>query len=376
MPRSILLCAAFVLASVSACSQAVLADQPFYIGTYTRGESRGIYVSSLKEDGSLTPPKLAAEVENPSFLTSTADGLLVFAVGEMASFQGERSGVVSSFNIQDDGSLKLINQVSSGGRGPCHVEIVGNYLVISNYSGGSFASVPFDAQGQLKPVVTHLENAPVDRDGKEAKSLGHGAYAVPGTNLVLGADKGLDCTHILRLDGATGTLTRHDPAKIETDLGSGPRHLDINAAGDRVYVLNELASTIDVYQFDSAAGTARHLAKHNTLPEGFDGKNTTAEIFLHPSGRFLYASNRGHDSIAMFRVGDEGDLTALGHVSTEGNTPRNFNIDPSGKFLLAANQNSHNIVVFKIDPREGTLQPLAGQIEVPNPVCIEFISAN
>ncbi len=351
----------------------------FYIGTYTRGDSKGIYRSELDpQSGKLGLPTLAYEIDNPSFLAISRNQKNLYAVGEVADFGDGDSGAVSAFAISEDGSLELLNQVASGGRGPCHVELASgtNFLMVSNYGGGSFATLPIGEDGQLAPATSFFQHEGSSvNEGRQKGPHGHGMYHVPGSPLLLAADLGLDKVMIYRMvNGTTGELKLNDPAYLEIAPGSGPRHLAVSGSGQRIYVLNELDSTLDVFAFNINTGKSEHLQRLPTLPEEFEGNNTTAEIYIHPTGRWLYASNRGHDSIAAYRIDlDTGLLTLLGHYSTLGKTPRHFRISPGGQYLLAANQDSNNIVVFDIDQKIGTLKPLPYQISVPNPCCIEFM---
>jgi len=351
----------------------------FYIGTYTRGESQGIYRSELDpRTGQLSPPTLAYEIDNPSFLAVSSNGKNLYAVGEVANFGDGNSGAVSAFTLNEDGTLHLLNQEASGGRGPCHVEIApGNrFVMVSNYGGGSFASLPLGEEGQLAPATSFFQHEGSSvNEARQKGPHGHGMYNVPGSSLKLAVDLGLDKVLLYRnVNGTTGELKLNDPAYLEVAPGSGPRHLAVSGAGKFVYVLNELDSTLDVFAMNPNTGENQHLQRVPTLPEDFEGANTTAEIYIHPSGKWLYASNRGHDSIVAYRIDDEsGLLTLLGHTSTMGKTPRHFRISPNGQFLVAANQETSNIVVFEIDSRIGTLKPVGSQILVPNPCCITFV---
>ncbi len=368
--------AAFCLLPLGSFASAQEGTQPFYIGTYTSGESQGIYLSSLNlEDGSLAQPTLAAELENPSFLAINAAHDHLYAVGEVSNFKDKASGAVSAFAINEDGTLKLLNQEATGGRGPCHI-LLGpdeKTALVANYGGGSFTSLPLTDDGKLKPAASVMQQvgSSIDKSRQQGPHA-HGMYLVPGTKLALGVDLGVDKVMIYDVTDE-GELKTHDPAFIEITPGSGPRHLAINKSGDKIYVLNEMASTVDVFQFDPQTGKSQHLQKLSTLPKDFNGNNTTAEIFLHPNGKWLYCSNRGHNSLAVFHVDPEtGKLTFVEHASSMGETPRSFQIAPQGKHLLIANQNSSNIVVYEINQENGTLTSNGHQIDVPNPCCIDF----
>lgn len=368
--------ATFSLLALGSLASAQEKSQPFYIGTYTSGDSQGIYLSSLNlEDGSLAQPTLAAELENPSFLAINGASDHLYAVGEVSNFKDKASGAVSAFAINEDGTLKLLNQEASGGRGPCHI-LLGpdeKTALVANYGGGSFTSLPLTEDGKLQPAASVMQQtgSSVDKSRQQGPHA-HGMYLVPGTKLALGVDLGVDKVMIYDVTDE-GELKTHDPAFIAITPGSGPRHLATNKEGDKVYVLNEMASTVDVFQFDPAAGKSEHLQKLSTLPEDFEGNNTTAEIFLHPNGKWLYCSNRGHNSLAVFSVDQKsGKLTFVEHASSMGETPRSFQIAPQGKHLLIANQNSSNVVVYEINQENGTLTSNGYQIDVPNPCCIDF----
>lgn len=351
----------------------------FYIGTYTRGDSKGIYRSELnRRTGEMSLPTLAYEIDNPSFLAVSSDQKNLYAVGEVADFGDGDSGAVSAFTFNEDGTLNLLNQEASGGRGPCHVEIAPgkSFVMVSNYGGGSFSTLPIGEDGQLAPATSFFQHEGSSvNEGRQKGPHGHGMYNVVGSRLLLAADLGLDKVMIYRtVNGTTGELELNDPAYLEITPGSGPRHLAVSHTGTRVYVLNELDSTLDVFALNPHTGENEHLQRVPTLPKDFEGNNTTAEIYIHPSGRWVYASNRGHDSIAAYRIDDEtGLVTLLGHFGTMGKTPRHFRISPNGQFLLAANQDTNNIVIFEVDQKIGTLKPLPSQISVPNPCCIEFV---
>lgn len=352
---------------------------PFYIGTYTRGDSKGIYRSELNPTtGEMSLPTLAYEIDNPSFLAVSVDQKNLYAVGEVADFGDGSSGAVSAFSFNEDGTLNLLNQEASGGGGPCHIEIAPGkgFVMVSNYGGGSFSTLPLGEDGQLAPATSFFQHEGSSvNEARQKGPHGHGMYTVPGSPLLLAADLGLDKVMIYRMvNGMTGELKLNDPAYLEIAPGSGPRHLAVSGTGQRVYVLNELDSTLDVFALNPNTGESEHLQRVPTLPKDFEGNNTTAEIYIHPNGRWVYASNRGHDSIAAYRIdADTGLVTLLGHFNTVGKTPRHFRIAPGGRYLLAANQETSNIVVFEIDQKIGTLKPLPSQISVPNPCCIEFV---
>ncbi len=350
-----------------------------YLGTYTRKTSQGIYWAELDlQAGRLELKGLAAPLANPSFLAIHPNGQWMYAVGEMGDFQGKKQGAVSALAIQPDGTLKLLNQQPSGGPGPCHltVDSTGRYVVVANYGGGSVASLPIQQDGRLQAPVSVIQHTgssvhPQRQQGPHAHSVNFD----PTGKLVIAADLGLDKLLVYRLEPTTGTLSPHDPPWVQVDPGAGPRHFAFHPSGRFAYVINELASTITAFTYQPDKGLFQPLQTISTLPEGFTGTNTTAEVQVHPSGRFLYGSNRGHDSLAIFTIDPAtGKLALKGHVSTQGKTPRNFGIDPTGQYLVAANQDSDNVVLFRIDTQTGQLMSTCRQIQVSMPVCVKFVS--
>lgn len=351
-----------------------------YVGTYTGGESRGIYLFQLDPaSGTLTARGLAAEISNPSFLAVHPDRQHLYAVGELNSFQGKKGGAVTAFSIDTaTGKLTQLNQQSSGGSGPCHITVdkAGRHVLVANYGGGSVSVLPLEADGKLGESVSFIQHQgkgedPLRQEAPHAHSINLDA----ANRFAFVADLGLDKIMIYRFDAATGKLTPNQPAWTDLKAGSGPRHFSFQPSGRFAYVINEMQSTVTAFSCDAAKGILKEIQTISTLPEGFSGSNSTAEVQVHPSGKFLYGSNRGHDSIAVFSIdGPSGKLKLVEHQSTRGKEPRNFGIDPSGKFLLAANQNSGNLAVFKIDANTGGLSFLR-EVKVPNPVCVKFLLA-
>jgi 6-phosphogluconolactonase len=246
--------------------------------------------------------------------------------------------------------------------------------MVANYGSGSLASYPLDATGKPGEAATFVQNKGKSVNaGRQEAPHAHSIQPSPDNRFALAADLGLDEVLVFHLDPAKATLTANQPPFASLDPGSGPRHFAFHPNGKVVYVINELKSTVTVFDWDAAKGAMSKGQTISTLPAGFKGENTTAEVQVHPSGRFVYGSNRGHNSIAVFRTDDKGRLTSVGQVSTEGKTPRNFRIDPSGNFLLAANQDSDSVVVFRINQQTGMLQPTGQKVEVGKPVCVKFV---
>jgi 6-phosphogluconolactonase len=286
---------------------------------------------------------------------------------------------VSAYAIDTtSGRLLLLNQQSSGGAGPCHVTVdrAGKNILVANYGSGSVAVLPVNHDGSLgeaSAVVQHSGSSvnPQRQAGPHAHSINLDS----DNNYAVAADLGLDQLLVYRFDSTRGTLVPNEPPSIRLPAGGGPRHLAFHPSGRFAYANNEMTSTVSALAYDAQRGTFDELNTISTLPaEGFEG-NSTAEVRAHPSGKFVYVSNRGHNSIAMFEVDPRtGKLTPLGHESTRGKIPRNFNLDPSGRFLLVANQDSNNVVVFRVDPDKGTLMPTGSEITVPHPVCVRFLT--
>lgn len=354
-------------------------DRIMYVGTYTRAPSKGIYAFRLQANGELTPmgaAGLAAETENPSFLAVHPNQRFLYAVNELSRYGGQEAGSVSAFAIDGaTGALTLLNRVSSRGGGPCHLSIdaTGRWLFVANYGGGSVAAFPLQQDGKLGEASAFFQHAGSSvNKARQSGPHGHAVTVSPDNRFVLAADLGLDRVIAYRVDPKTG-LAEADAHVTAIASGSGPRHVAFRPDGRFVYVLNEMFSNVVAFRYDSARGALVELQTLSTLPDGFTGENSGAEIVAHPGAKFVYASNRGHDSIAGFRIDAErGTLTALDRVSTQGKTPRSFAIDPSGRFLLAANQNSGTVVVFRIDPESGALTPTGTVLQVPSPVSVVF----
>jgi 6-phosphogluconolactonase len=376
----------FLLSGIALVCAAEEKDKPpgkvrLYIGTYTWKASKGIYLSRLDPaTGALEAPVLAGAATNPSFLAIHASGRFLYAVGEVDRFGGQKGGVLSAFAIdRQSGKLTLLNQHSSRGPGPCHVAVdrTGRWALVANYSGGSVACLPIQPDGRLGEATDFVQHKgssvnPQRQQGPHA----HAAYFDAANRFVFVPDLGLDKVMIYRFDAAHGKLVPNDPAWVAMAPGAGPRHLAFHPNGRYAYVINEINSTVTALAYDAARGTLKPLESVSTLPEGFEGKSTTAEVAIHPSGKFLYGSNRGHDSIAAFAIDAEtGKLRPIGHEPTQGKSPRNFAMDPTGTYLLAANQDTGNVVVFRIDAQSGKLQATGHSIQVAAPVCVEFVAA-
>lgn len=350
-----------------------------YIGTYTRNEGRGIYRARFDRDtGSLSEVELAAETDSPAFLALHPDGNVLYSVNEISQFQGEEGGGVSAFRINpSNGELALLNQVSAKGAGPCHITVdqTGQTVLVANYGAGSVAAFPIQADGSLGTagsVIQHQGSSvhPRRQQGPHA----HAVVMSPEGNYVFAADLGLDQILIYQLDSAKGLLTPADPPAVNLAPGAGPRHFVFHTSGQFAYSINELDSTVTAFRYES--GKLETIQTISTLPDDFEDENYPSEIMIHPNGRFLYGSNRGHDSIVIYEISQpDGLLTFVGHEPTQGPTPRYFGIEPSGSYLLSASQQEGTISVFEIDADTGTLRFTGQTIDVPTPVCIVFVEA-
>lgn len=351
-----------------------------YIGTYSDAKHEAIFLLDLDlTDGKLSKVGGTSGVQNPSFLAIHPNKRFLYAVCEVAEIDGKRTGAVAAFAINPDGSLKALNHQSSGGPGPCHVIVdkAGKNVLAANYGGGSVCCLPIDEAGKLAQASAFVQHhgKSVDKSRQEAPHA-HSVNLDPANRFAFVADLGLDEVLVYRFDARQGTLKPNDPPAGTVKPGSGPRHFAFHPSGRFAYVINEMALTVTAFRYDDARGTLSEVQTVSTVPEGTKNKNfSTAEVQVHPSGKFVYGSNRGHDTIACFSVdGETGRLTPIGHASTGGKTPRNFGIDPSGRYLLAANQDSDNILVLAIDPTSGKLTSTKNEIEVPKPVCVKFIA--
>jgi 6-phosphogluconolactonase len=356
---------------------------PFvYFGTYTGAKSRGIYVSRLDvSSGALSAPELAAESTNPSFLAVHPTRAFLYAVNEVSDYGGNRSGSVTAFGVdRSTGRLTALNQQPSVGAGPAHlvVDKTGRNVLVANYGGGSVAVLPIDADGRLKPPSSFIQHAGSSVNPERQKQPHAHSINVDSDNrFAYAADLGIDKILIYRFNAGNGSLVASDPPFAAVEAGAGPRHFALHPNGRFAYVINELHCTVTAFTRDASRGGLTALQTISTLPPGqaVQPDYSTAEVQVHPSGRFLYGSNRGHDSIVVFAVDPRsGKLTFVETELTGGRTPRNFGIDPGGTFLLAANQRSDSVVVFRINPQTGHLSPTGTMIEVGAPVCVKFVN--
>jgi 6-phosphogluconolactonase len=349
-----------------------------YVGTYTAGKSEGIYLYRLQlSSGALAHVATARDIVNPSFLALAPNRRYLYAVNEVADFAGKKSGAVSALGIdQKTGELRLLNQQPSLGADPCYVDVDagGRFVLIANYTGGNVTVLPVKGDGSLGEAsdLKQYEGSSIDRERQEGPHA-HSISLDPSNQFAYSCDLGTDKIMIFRFDAGKGKLLPSEPPWVQVKPGAGPRHLAFHPSGRYVFVLNEMHSSITAFARDPGKGSLQELQTLSTLPKGVTETNSSADIHVSLDGRFVYCSNRGHNSIAIFAINPrKGLLTTVGHESTQGKTPRNFAIDPAGRFMLVANQNSDNIVVFRVDQKTGRLSSTGQVTTVPSPVCLKF----
>jgi 6-phosphogluconolactonase len=363
-----------------------------YAGTYTNWEelgpnrhnppgevSKGIYVFRFDLDsGKLTPLGLAAESRNPTYLTFAPSSRVLYATNELYSFHGEASGAVSAFAIDAaTGRLTLLKQLAARGTGTCHASVdrSGRVLLAANFGSGSVAVFSLAPDGALRAMTAFEQDTGTGPNPRQAGPHAHAFNLTPDGRFAIASEFGSDRLRVYRLDVAEGKLAPADPPVMTLKAGSAPRHLAFRPTGDVAYSVNEIDSTLTVLAYNAARGTLRGLQTVSTLPTDFTGRNTAAEVVVHPNGKFLYVSNRGHHSIAVFTIAADGRVSLVTHVPCGGRTPRGFHVDADGRWLITANQDTHNLAVFAIDPRTGVPTPTGQTEEVRSPVCVKFLNS-
>ena len=367
----------FPVAGGSADKPAASRKYLVFVGTYTtKTESKGIYEYEFdSETGKLTPKGVAAETPDPSWVAVHPSGKFLYAANEAG-----KASSVSAFSIdKKSGKLTPLNQMPALGEDPCYVSFdrTGKYVFVANYSSGNVVVFPIGTDGRLGAATANVRDEGKPGPNKERQDGPHAHWieTSPDNRFAFVADLGLDAILSYRFDASKGSLTPNKPFFLRPlTAGAGPRHATFSPGGGHFYVLSEIDSTVTAFAYAPDHGVFGYLGGVPMLPAGFEGRNDAAEIVIHPNGKSLYASNRGHDSIAVFAIEpSKGTLTFVAHVPTGGKEPRHFAIDPSGKYLLAENQMSNNIVVFKIDPATGGLTPTGQAVEVPSPVNMAFL---
>jgi 6-phosphogluconolactonase len=380
-----LLTGAFWLTGLLTGLQGARADQiaRVYFGTYTGDGSRGIYTCELNlETGAATAPQLAAELTNPSFLAFDPEYRFLYAVNEVSDFPGAEpgprgAGGVTAFRIDPaTGALTKLNSQLSGGGAPCHlvVDATGRNVLVANYTGGSVSVLPINPDGSLQPVSCLMQHtgSSVDKSRQEAPHA-HSVNLSADNRFAFVADLGLDQILIYRFDPEQGQLTPHQPPFATVRPGGGPRHFTFHPNGKYAYTNNEMTLVQTAFRYDAERGTLEAIQDITTLPADADRRGaSTAETLAHPSGKFVYVSNRGHGTIAIFQVRDDGSLRAAGHAPSGGKVPRNFGIDPTGRWLLSANQDNGVVLVQRIDQETGALEPVGEPLQVPRGVCVRM----
>ncbi|NOZ21317.1 MAG: lactonase family protein [Planctomycetes bacterium] len=351
-----------------------------YVGTYTQRGSEGIYIYRFDPDtGALHPVSKAAGLDNPSFLDIHPTRRYLYAVNEVRGKGRTDGGAVSAFAIDPKtGDLTFLNRQSAHGASTCHVSVeqTGRFVLAANYSSGSVVMLPIQEDGQLGEATALVQHEGSSVDPRRQKGPhAHSITPGPFNRFAFAADLGLDKIIIYRLDLDEGKLLPNDPPWARIHPGAGPRHFTFHPNRRYAYVINELDNTMVAFKYDKARGALEELQSITTLPGDFKGTSYCADVHVSPSGKFLYGSNRGHNSIAIFAIDEAtGTLTPVGHEPTQGDHPRNFMIDPTGAFLLVANQNADNIVAFRIDPATGLLQPTGHITNVSMPVCLKMMT--
>lgn len=354
-----------------------------YVGTYTRGQaakSQGIYVFRFDAStGKATAPALAAKADNPAFLALHPGGKFLYAANEVSEFAGKGVGAVGAFAIdRETGKLTLLNQASSAGAGPAHLTVdrAGKCVLVANYGGGSVAALPIKADGSLGEPASSIQHTGGSVDPQRQKEPhAHSINVSPDNRFAFAADLGLDKVVIYKLDAGNAALTANDPAFATVLPGSGPRHFAFHPGGKFAYVINEMTCTMTAFSYDAKRGELKVIQTVSTLPAGESVKPgySTAEVVAHPNGKFLYGSNRGHDTIAVYAIGADGKITLVQNAPAEVKVPRNFNLDPTGQWLITAGQSSDNLAVFRVDQQSGKIEFTGTKLEVGAPVCVKFL---
>ena len=347
------------------------------IGSYSTSDKESVHLFQLNlKDGSINKISAVSGLVNPSFLKIHPNGKFLYAVNEVGDFQGKKSGGVTAFALDvKNGKIAKLNQQPSGDTGPCHLTIdsKGKYVLVAHYGGGSTTVLPIRENGHVGPVTSQIKHTGSSVHPRQKAPHAHAIHVGPNNKFAFAPDLGLDKVLVFKFDENSGkiTETKFDGAKVAP--GSGPRHFGFHPNGEYAYVINEITQTITSFSYHPKRGKLRSIQTLSTVPHPVKG-NSTAEILVHPNGKFLYGSNRGHNSIAMFSINEKnGMLTSIGHESIRGEIPRNFGIDPTGQFLLAAGQRSNNVNVFRIKLDTGRLKFTGHSVKVSQPVCVRMI---
>lgn len=351
-------------------------DYRLYVGTYTQGDREGIYVYNYNAaDGTMERVQAVGGVRNPSYLAVHPGKDHLYSVSELS---GNGGGGACAFSVErPSGKLTQLNQQPTHGGSPCYISVdkTGKWALTANYSGGNVTVFPIGEGGRLESpsmVLQHGGSGPNER--RQQGPHPHCVILDESNRYAFVPDLGIDRIMIYRFDAEIGVIRANDPSHVKTEPGAGPRHITFHPNGRLAFSIQELGCTLSSYEYDPETGTLRTLQTVPALPPGFEGENTCADIHVSPDGKFVYGSNRGHDSIVAYGIIEQtGVMEYVGHYSTQGETPRNFAIDPEGNHLLAANQRTNNVVVFKIDKQSGALEASGTVEEIPSPVCLKFM---
>lgn len=374
--RKVLIVTSMLLTQLVSAVTAQSGKEIIYVGTYSLRGSEGIYVFEFDRRAvTIKPLQSVSNVKSPSFLAIHPSGKYLYSVNEAAEAGPSNAGAVSAYAIDAaTGKLSFLNGQSSLGRGPCHISIdeTGKTAFISNYGGGNLAVLPIDVDGTLGAATDSVQHAGSGPNTKrQEKPHVHSATVAPDNRFIYVADLGTDKLHIYETDAKKGTVKPASTPYVTVKPGSGPRHFTVHPNGKFAYLVEELTSSVAVFSRNAQTGAMTLLSDGvKTLPADFSGENTSADIHIDPSGRFLYQSNRGRNALTLFSIGSDGKLTSLGDEPTRGKTPRNFMIDPKGEFIFVAHQDSDNITLFKRDQKTGKLTYTGQSISVPAPVCV------
>jgi len=345
-----------------------------YIGTYTSGKSEGIYTLQLDlKTGSLKQAEVSAKLNNPSFLAISRDKKFLYSVLETDSFDNEEGGAVCSFLIdRDTGALEFLNYQSTRGKAPCHIgtDSTNRYLFAANYKDGTIATFSINSDGSIGQILSKFDHS----TNTDTTPHAHYVTLTPDEKYLCAVDLGLDEILVYNFGNKNGALSLAEKDTLEVKKGSGPRHMEFHPDGRFAYLITELSSEVVVLEYSEKNVLFKKIQTISTLPEGFNGKSYCAAIHISPDGNYIYASNRGHDSIAVYKIDKtSGKLSYIEHSSTLGKFPRDFAIHPSGKYIIAANQHSGTVVPFSVNTETGKLKQAGDIISIPDPVCVKFL---
>ncbi len=365
---------AFLFAVLSVVPAVNAADPVVFVSAFAAKEG-GIHAFQLDSaSGTLKPLKQTAEVQNPFFLALSKDKKFLYSI-DTPQFSGKETEYVAAFAIGAAGELKKLNKASSQGKAPCYLDVdaTGKTVVTANYTSGNIASLPVQADGSLGEAVSQFQHAGTGGDPARQKGPhAHSIVVAPNNKFVYAADLGIDQVLIYKLDAATAKLTPNDPPFGKTPSAAGPRHITFHPKQKRLYCINEIGNTVTVFDWNDATGALTETQTISTLPADFTGRTNTADLKITPDGKFLYGTNRGHDSIASYSIGDDGKLTLVEITPSLGKGPQNLAITADGKWLLCANMPGKNVAVFAIGT-DGKLKPTGTPVEVPSPSCIMIL---